>query len=77
MRNIYDYTLKELEEFLVNQNEKKFRATQIYEFLYKKRVKSFEEMNNIGKNTIELLKENFSFSKIKLILKQEDINVKK
>lgn len=77
MRNIYDYTLKELEEFFNKASEKKFRATQVYEFLYKKRVKSFDEMNNIGKKTIELLKENFSFGGIKLVLKQEDTNVKK
>ena len=47
MRNIYDYTLEELEDYFININEKKFRATQIYEFLYKKRVKSFDEMNSI------------------------------
>ena len=77
MRNIYDYTLKELEDYFLSINDKKFRATQIYEFLYKKRVKSFDDMNNIGKNTVKLLKSNFSFDKIKLILKQEDIGVKK
>ena len=77
MRNIYDYTLEELEEYFTEINQKKFRATQVYEFLYKKRVKSFDDMNNIGKNTVELLNNNFSFNKIKLILKQEDISVKK
>lgn len=77
MRNIYDYTLKELEEYFVSIDDKKFRATQIYEFLYKKRVKSFSEMTNIGKKTIELLKDKFTFDKIKLILKQEDTGVKK
>ncbi len=77
MRNIYDYTLKELEAYFLSVNDKKFRATQIYEFLYKKRVTSFDEMTNIGKNTIKILKENFSFDKIKLILKQEDRDVKK
>ena len=77
MRNIYDYTKEELEEYFKNINEKKFRATQIYEFLYKKRVKKFKEMNNISKNIIEELENNFSFDQIKLILKQEDKNVKK
>ena len=77
MRNIYDYTLEELEKYFIEKNEKKFRATQIYEFLYKKRVKSFDEMTNIGKGTIDDLKNNFTFNKIKLLLKQEDINVKK
>lgn len=77
MRNIYDYTLEELEDYFINTNDKKFRATQIYEFLYKKKVKSFDEMNNIGKNTVKLLKDNFSFDKIKMVTKQEDIGVKK
>ena len=54
----------------VEKNEKKFRATQIYEYLYKKRIKKIEEMNNIGKNNIEVLKNKFSFYKIKLIKKQ-------
>ena len=77
MRNIYDYTLEELQEYFEYNNEKKFRAIQIYEFLYKKRVKTFDEMINIGKNTLDNLKKNFDFYRIRLILKQEDTNVKK
>ena len=77
MRNIYDYTLEELENFFIDNNDKKFRATQIYEFLYKKRIKDLNEMVNIGKNNIEILKNNFDFRHIKLILKQEDKDVKK
>ena len=77
MRNIYDYTLKELEDYFISINDKKFRATQIYEYLYKKRVKSFDDMHNIGKNTTKLLKDNFSLDRIKLIHKQEDKDVKK
>ena len=77
MRNLYDYTRKELEEYFININEKKFRATQIYEFLYKKRIKNISEMTNISKNIIKELENNFSFDKIKLLLKQEDKNVKK
>ena len=70
MRNIYDYSLPELEEYFIITGNKKFRATQIYEYLYKKRVKTFEEMNNIGKNTIKDLNDNFSIERIKLIHKQ-------
>lgn len=77
MRNIYDYTKKELEEYFLSINDKKFRATQIYEFLYKKRLKSFDEMKNIGKNTILKLKKDMSFFNIKLILKQKDKDVAK
>ena len=41
MINIYNLTRKKLEEKLVSLGEKPFRATQIFEWLYKKNVKSF------------------------------------
>ena len=53
MNNIYNYTRKKLEQKLVQMNEKPFRATQIFEWLYKKRVTSFEEMSNIKKEQID------------------------
>lgn len=77
MRNIYDYTLKELEEYFVAIGDKKFRAVQVYDFLYKKRVDNVELFSNISKEIKKHLKENFSFEKIKLIVKQEDKDVKK
>ena len=77
MRNIYDLTFKELEDYFVEKKEKKFRATQIYEFLYKKRIKDFDNFINIGKNNIELLKQDFTNDFIKMITKQEDKDVKK
>ena len=77
MRNIYDYTLCEFEEFFVSVGDKKFRATQIFDFLYKKRVDNPDSMNNIGKLCKDLLKENFSFEKIKILMKQEDKDVSK
>ena len=77
MKNIYDYTLEDLQEYLLNNNEKKYRANQIYDFLYNKRVKSFKEMNNIGKEIIEKLEKDINFYRIKLVLKQEDKDVKK
>ena len=77
MRNIYDYTLKELEDYFVSIGEKKFRAVQVYDFLYKKRVDDVFLMSNISKDIKKHLDENFSFQKIELVLKQEDKDVKK
>ena len=77
MRNIYDYTLKQLEDYFVSIGDKKFRAVQIYDFLYKKRIDNPDMMNNIGKKMQEHLKQNFDFGKIKMIKKQEDKDVKK
>ena len=77
MRNIYDLTLKELEDYFISIDDKKFRAVQVYDFLYKKRVKSFDEMNNIGNKIKERLKQDFDMFKIKLVLKQSDKDVSK
>lgn len=64
MQNIYDYTLQELQVELVNNGHKKFNARQVFEWLYKKRVTSFEEMSNLSKVLRAYLLENFSFSTI-------------
>ena len=77
MKSIYDFTREKLEEFFIGQNEKKFKATQVYEWLYKKRISSFEEMQNISKTTIQLLKENFLIDKLKLLTSQSDVDVDK
>ena len=77
MKNIFSMTKKQLEDYFISINDKKFRATQIYEFLYKKRIYDVNNMNNIGKNIKERIKEDFDFSFIKIKLKQEDKDVKK
>ena len=77
MRNIYDYDLRELEDYFVSIGDKKFRATQIYDFLYKKRIDNPKFMSNIGKDIQKHLEDNFSFEKIKFVMKQEDKDVSK
>ena len=77
MRNIYDYTLKELEDYFVLIGEKKFRALQVYDFLYKKRINDVSKMSNISKDIKKHLNDNFSFGKIELLMKQEDKDVAK
>lgn len=74
MINIYDYTHNMLTEYLLRIGEKQYRANQIFEWLYKKRVKSFEEMTNLSDNLINKLKEDFYFSKLELILRQESVD---
>ena len=75
MENIYNYRLEELKEYFKNINEKEFKATQVYEWLYKKRVKSFDEMTNIKKEVIEKLKQDFSIEPLKILKKQIDTDV--
>lgn len=59
MKSIFNYSKLELEEYLVSVGEKKFRAEQIFEWLYRFRVNSFDEMTNISKKLLEKLKAEF------------------
>jgi 23S rRNA (adenine2503-C2)-methyltransferase len=68
--SIYSFTLLELEMWLKEQGEPKFRAGQIYEWLYNKRVTSFEDMTNLSKDLRESLEKEFLFTTLKEIVKQ-------
>lgn len=70
MKNIYDLTINELETFYLNNDEKKFRASQTFKWLYKHRVKSFAEMHNLNDNSVNLLMNNFYFPTLLMANKQ-------
>ncbi|WP_420642779.1 23S rRNA (adenine(2503)-C(2))-methyltransferase RlmN [Candidatus Leptofilum sp.] len=55
--SIYDLAFDELTEFLSSLGEPKFRAKQVWEWLYKKHVSEFAEMRNLPKSLIEKLEE--------------------
>lgn len=71
MKNIKDYNLDELQEELINMGEKKFRAEQIFKWIYKEKVKSFDEMTNISIELREKLKENYTMCNYNILKKQE------
>jgi len=77
MQSIYGITKSKLEDYFLSINEKKFKATQVFEWLYRKDVTSFDEMTNLSKDTIGKLKEEFVFNSLKIVAKQEDELVKK
>lgn len=77
MKNLYGITRSELENYFISIGDKKFRAEQIYDWIYKKRVNSFDDMKNIKKDIVNNLKENFELGNIRIIKKQEDNDVKK
>lgn len=77
MKSIYSIKREDLEEYFVSKGDKKFRATQVFEWLYRKKAKSFDEMTNLNKKTIEMLNSEFYFDTLKLVKKQEDNLVKK
>ena len=71
MNSIYNFTLQELENYFEEKGYKKFKATQVFEWIYKKRITSFDEMTNMKKETIEELKQDFYFSKIAILDKKQ------
>ncbi len=69
--SIYSLRLDELKDWLQENGEKPFRATQIFEWLYEKRVKSFEEMSNLAKPLRDKLTESFALTTLSTIISQE------
>ena len=65
--NFYDFTLEELESYLIENGFKKYNATQIIEWVYEKHIYDFDKMTNLSKKLIEFLKLNISFDKLKVI----------
>ncbi|MGN4126259.1 23S rRNA (adenine(2503)-C(2))-methyltransferase RlmN [Lysinibacillus sphaericus] len=69
--SVYSLQLLQLEEWLKDNGEKPFRAAQIFDWLYNKRVKTFEEMSNLSKGLREKLEASFSLTTLSTIIQQE------
>ncbi|KAB2337459.1 23S rRNA (adenine(2503)-C(2))-methyltransferase RlmN [Cytobacillus depressus] len=69
--SIYSVQLHELKDWLKENNEKAFRAEQIFDWLYTKRVTSFDEMSNLSKGLRERLANSFTLTTLKTIIQQE------
>ena len=66
---IYDLSFEQLEQWVVSQGEKPYRAKQIWHFLYQMKVATFEEMHNLPQTLIEALKEAFKVNALEFVLK--------
>lgn len=75
--HIINYPKNELEEYFMSIGEKKFKATQVFEWIYQKRVFDIEEFSNLKKELRNKLKEEMSFDFIKIVKKEEDTLTKK
>lgn len=70
-QSIYGMTYEQLTDWLIDKGQQKFRARQVWDWLYKKRVTEFADMKNIGKNLIALLEEHFVLHTLEEEIKQE------
>ncbi|WP_323702625.1 23S rRNA (adenine(2503)-C(2))-methyltransferase RlmN [Mammaliicoccus sp. Dog046] len=69
--SIYSLKLGDIEDWLIDQSEPKFRAKQIFDWLYVKRVDSFNEMTNLSKELREKLIHSFEITTLEVAVKQE------
>lgn len=65
--NIYDFTLEELENYLIENGFKKYNATQIIEWIYEHKVYDFNKMSNLSKKLIEFCNENLYFGELSIL----------
>src|SRR5690348_6007987 len=63
-RDIRKLSLDELKAFFIAHGEKPFRAQQVYEWLWKKSAKDFDQMTNLSLPVRELMKSHFIINHI-------------
>ena len=71
MKNIKEYNLDELQNELLALGEKKYRAEQIFKWIYVDKVKEFDEMTNLSIELREKLKKEYTMCNFKILKKQE------
>ncbi|MCU0418203.1 MAG: 23S rRNA (adenine(2503)-C(2))-methyltransferase RlmN [Cyclobacteriaceae bacterium] len=73
-RDIRKLSLEDLKTFFVEQGDKPFRAQQVYEWLWKKSAKDFDQMTNLSLPTRELLKAHFVINHIRVDQMQRSVD---
>jgi 23S rRNA (adenine2503-C2)-methyltransferase len=66
LTNIRHLSLAELETWFIDRGEKKFRARQVYEWLWQKQAQSFEAMTNLSKELRQSLAKEFSLPALQI-----------
>lgn len=60
--SFYDYTMDRLQQKLVADGKSKFLASQLFDWVYKKKVLDFDKWPNVSKVNKQYLKETFDFT---------------
>ena len=77
-KDIRKLSLDELKKFFTDQGDKAFRAQQVYEWLWKKSAKDFDQMTNLSLQTRSMLREHFIINHIQVdhMQRSEDGTIK-
>ena len=71
MISLYNFTLPKLEAHLMERGEKKYRATQLFKWIYEKRVDKFDDMSDVSKKFRDVLNLEYEIKKPSIFLKQQ------
>ncbi|MFV0381306.1 MAG: 23S rRNA (adenine(2503)-C(2))-methyltransferase RlmN [Breznakia sp.] len=71
MIDIFNYDYIDLQEMVISQGWKAFRGRQIFKWLYRNKVTSFDEMSDLNLETRDFLKSHFLLSLPELVDRQE------
>ncbi len=74
MRSIYDISSDELKEYFISKGLKPYRATQLFEAVYRQRVNSFDEITTMKKEVIEELKKDFTINTYEVVVHQKSVD---
>ena len=77
MKNIKDFDLADLQEEMLAIGEKKFRAEQIFKWLYVDKVMRFDEMTNLSLDLRNKLKENYTMCNFNILKKLFYVHIAK
>lgn len=77
MKNIFGYTREMLENYFINMGEKKYKATQVFEWLYRHNEYDINKFSNIKKDIIDKMLDDFTTDFIKIEKVLEGVDVKK
>ena len=69
--SIYGLTIEQLTAWLLDHGHKKSRATQVWDWLYRKRVTKFADMTDVNQECVQLLEDNFVIQTLSQHIKQE------
>jgi len=73
-KDIRELSLEQVQEFCLEHKMPKFRAKQVWEWLWKKRAVSFEEMTSLSKDLRELFSNNFAIKAVKIYKAERSID---
>lgn len=73
-QNFYDLSLPEIESYLVGMGKQKFRAQQVFKWVYEKRVTDYDQMTNISQSFRDELPSLFHFELPKLVQELKSVD---